>query len=490
MAGAIPDSRRKMTLWNMVAYGSIDFYGGGAFFVIGSLYVVYLTIVVGISPLQAGTIILAGKVWSAFANPIMGYLSDHTRSRFGRRRVFFLFGLVPIFGMLWLPVQFADPSATYAYHFAVYLLYNTLFAVTKIPYNSILTEMTPDYAERSKAMGVRMIFSQGGSFIGAFLPLTIITLFASQEQGYFVFGMVFGVLYAIPWIFGFFGTWENNMVVEKSGSFLAGIIDIFRSFWSTMRNRSFMVHMGMYLLAFLNLDIFNGIFIFFAVYSLGNDLHAARNVLTIIQASQFLAIPLVTVACYRLGNAFVYRLSLLVWAAGIVALSLQPPGAAEYCLIPFCVITGMGLSGAVMIPWNNQTFMADVDELITTKRREGIYAGFMQFIRQIAIGLGLFMTNAILQYFGFVKGSTEQPSSFGAGVRSYLMIAPIIILGLGILVSFMFKLDPASHRTMLDEIERLKSGGDKKSVPPKTREVCEKLTGLSYEKLWDPGMVD
>jgi oligogalacturonide transporter len=478
-----------MTIWNMLAYGCIDFYGGGAFFIIGSLYVVYLTIVVGLSPIQAGIIILAGKVWSAFANPIVGYISDNTRSRFGRRRTYFIFGLVPIFGMLWLPVSFDNPASTYAYHFSMYLVYNTLFAVTKIPYNSILTEMTPDYSERSKAMGVRMIFSQGGSFIGAFLPLTIITAFRDQAKGYFVFGSVFGILYAIPWIFGFFGTWDRPVVIEKSGNFIAGIRNVFASFWSTMRNRTFMIHMGMYLLAFLNLDIFNGIFIFFAVYSLGNDLEAARNVLTLIQASQFLAIPLVTVASYRLGTAIAYRLSLLVWGIGIVALSLMASGTSFFLLIPFSVITGMGLSGAVMIPWNNQTFMADIDELITTRRREGVYAGFMQFIRQIAIGLGLFMTNVMLQYFGFVKGSTVQPPSFGEGVRWYLMISPVIILGIGAAISFLFKLDPSNHKALLREIDRLKKGGEKEAVTPGTREICEKLTGQPYQKLWDPGMI-
>jgi oligogalacturonide transporter len=446
---------------------------------------VYLTIVIGISPIQAGTIILAGKIWSAFANPIVGYISDHTHSPFGRRRIYFLFGLVPIFGMLWVPITFSNATLTFMYHFMMYLLYNSFFAVTKIPYNSILTEMTPDYSERSKAMGVRMIFSQGGAFVGAFLPLTIISLYTNQAHGYFVFGAVFGVLYAIPWLFGFFGTWENPVQTEKMGNIITGVEDILKSFWSTLRNRSFNIHMGMYLLAFLNLDIFNGIFVFFVVYSLGNDLETARNVLTLIQASQFLAIPLVTIASYKLSNAIVYRASLIVWAIGIISISLQTSGGFLH-LLPFCIITGMGLSGAVMIPWNNQTFMADVDELMTTKRREGIYAGFMQFIRQIAIGLGLFMTNVILQYLGFMKGSTEQPPSFGEGVRFYIMIAPIVLLTMGILVSFLFKLDPGNHKILLDEIDRLKSGGDKKAVPPKTKEVCEKLTGVTYEKLWDP----
>ena len=87
---------RKVGMKTLVAYGMGDMYGGGAFMIVGMLFLFYLTEVVGLSPALAGMVFGIGKVWDAVSDPLMGYLSDRTRSRFGRRRVYFLAGIVPI----------------------------------------------------------------------------------------------------------------------------------------------------------------------------------------------------------------------------------------------------------------------------------------------------------------------------------------------------------------------------------------------------------
>ncbi len=431
-----------------------------------------------LSPEAAGSILLLGKVWAAVANPLVGYLSDRTVSRWGRRRSWFLWGLIPIFSLLFVPVKFAQEGATWGWHLGAYLLFDTLFTMVKVPYNSILAEMTDDYKERSQATGVRMLFSQGSTVIGALLPLTIIKWAGGGGRGYAVMGLIFGVLFALPWLYVFAHTWERPGAKRPSGG---GFIQIFRDFASTASNRSFRLHMGMYLFAFLNLDLFNALVIFYATLSLKMAPEEGRNVISTIQASQVLALPLMTWLCVRLGNAGTYRASLLVWGCGITALaSLHNPAY----LVPCAVLTGLGLSGSVMTPWNIQAFMADVDELITGQRREGVYAGAMQFCRQLAIGLGLFTTGKVLAWSGFVKGAVVQPESVGLGVRYALQVAPLLCLGTGILISLFFRLDPKNHRILLAEVARLKSGGARSEVDPEVRKVCEQLTGHPYENLW------
>ncbi|MCK9549113.1 MAG: MFS transporter, partial [Sphaerochaeta sp.] len=84
---------RKVGMKTLVAYGLGDMYGGGAFMIVGMLFLFYLTEVVGLSPALAGLVFGIGKVWDAVSDPLMGYLSDRTRSRYGRRRVYFLAGI-------------------------------------------------------------------------------------------------------------------------------------------------------------------------------------------------------------------------------------------------------------------------------------------------------------------------------------------------------------------------------------------------------------
>lgn len=461
-----------------LAYGMGDFYGGGALYILSTLYLVFLTTIVGLSPEAAGSILLLGKVWAAVANPLVGYLSDRTQSRWGRRRSWFLWGLLPIFSLLFVPLKFASESATWCWHLFAYLAFDTLFTMVKVPYNSILAEMTDDYKERSQATGVRMLFSQGSTVIGAALPLTLIAWAGGGGRGYALMGLFFGLLFSLPWLFVFANTWERPGARRPKGN---GFLELFRTFLSTASNRTFRIHMGMYLFAFLNLDLFNALVIFYVTLGLGLEPADGRNVISTIQASQVVALPLMTWLCVRLGNAGTYRLSLLIWGCGILALArLHNPA----WILPCAVLTGLGLSGSVMTPWNIQAFMADVDELITGQRREGVYAGAMQFCRQLAIGLGLFTTGKVLAWSGFVKGAAVQPESVGQGVRYALQVAPLLCLGTGILISLFFRLDPKNHRILLKEVARLKAGGSLSGVDPEVRKVCEQLTGHPYEQLW------
>ena len=91
---------KQVRFRNMVAYGFGDLFGGGSFFIIGTLFMVFLTDVVGLSPVEAGTIVALGKVWDALLDPTIGYISDHLQTKKGRRRVFFLFGIIPVATMV------------------------------------------------------------------------------------------------------------------------------------------------------------------------------------------------------------------------------------------------------------------------------------------------------------------------------------------------------------------------------------------------------
>ena len=96
--------KNRKELFSKIAYACGDIYGGGSFIIVGLLLLVYLTNVEGFSGTLAGIIVFIGKAWDAITDPFMGQLSDRTRSRFGRRRIYFLLGSLPVFVswvMLW-----------------------------------------------------------------------------------------------------------------------------------------------------------------------------------------------------------------------------------------------------------------------------------------------------------------------------------------------------------------------------------------------------
>ena len=113
----------------------------------------YYTDVAGINPAIAGTALLVGKLtWDAINDPLFGYLSDKTRSRFGRRRIYMLLGAVPLGLTAWLmfslPTGLSGPVAFFAV-LGSFLLVDTFHTITTTPYYALTPELTRDYSERA-----------------------------------------------------------------------------------------------------------------------------------------------------------------------------------------------------------------------------------------------------------------------------------------------------------------------------------------------------
>ena len=142
-------------------------------------------LVEGLPVLATTLIILIGKVWDAVTDPIMGRISDRTRSRFGRRRIYFLAGIVPVFlsfVMLFYSFGIQSVTAKIVYHAFAYMFFGTAFTVVMVPYNAILSDMTDDYNERTSYTTVRMCFSGGTSLLAAVLPGLIINAIGGEKN--------------------------------------------------------------------------------------------------------------------------------------------------------------------------------------------------------------------------------------------------------------------------------------------------------------------
>jgi len=485
---------QQVTVKNMLAYGVGDLYGGGAFFIIGSLFLVFLTDIAGIRGSLAGVIILVGKVWDAVTDPTMGYISDNTRSKHGRRRVYFLVGIVPVFisfAVLWISFPKMGGNSEvikFIYYLFVYLVFNTVFTMVMIPYNSLPAEMTSDYKERSKMIAIRMLFSQMGMLLGAVFARTIINRFASEATGYLAMGIVFGVLYALPWIFVYKGTFEKAHVIEKHNRTMKEtMIKLMKEFGSTFQNKSLKIHISMYLCAFVAMDIFNALFIYY-LRDYIEKVSLYQMILGVLVITQMITLIIVARECAKKGNAITYRRHLVLWGIGFVLFALSSSSTSTVFLLCIAIVVGMGLSGAVMVPYNMLAFVTDADEMMTRRRREGTYAGMMTFVRKIAQAIALFLVGVGLELIGYqssdLGNKIQQSAGTIMGIRWMFLIAPAILLIIGFSVSFLFKINPENHAILMNEINRLKSGGSKEDVDTQTQQIVESLTGKSYDTLW------
>ena len=159
----------------MIGYGAIGFY-----------FVFFLTDVAGLPAAWAGYIFLIARVWDAFIDYAMGFITDATKSRWGRRRPYILFGAIPfgiIFALLWI-VPFHSQTLLFIYYLSISVLFNTAFAIISIPYNSMMPELTQDYDERTSISGVRMALSFSGTLVAAAGIMVVVDLFFPGKAAY------------------------------------------------------------------------------------------------------------------------------------------------------------------------------------------------------------------------------------------------------------------------------------------------------------------
>jgi len=582
---------------NLISYGSGDFYGGGSFLLIGMLFLIFLTDIVGISPAAAALVFSIGKVWDALSDPLMGYISDKTRSRFGRRRVYLLIGIVPVFIsflLLWLPVNISMQTGAVIYYSFAYILFSTVFTMVMVPYAALNAEMTMDYRTRTRLTGARIVFSQLSALLAGTIPKIIIDSYtrpfrgagmlsdginridtlikqggaeagelagviekstkaaqtlenaehpalqgiagdlsarleeivtviqnagteisttqlvrfqsvleqvhqnleplyrSAGEKGYLVMAVVFALLYSLPWIFVFLGSWELPYTPEKlkkAGSPYQQILSVFRNFGTIFINKSFRIHILMYICAYSAMDVLMAMFAYFLKYNIGREdlFPVAMGSLLL---AQILMLPVYVMISNRKGKGFAYRVGLSIWLAGLL-LSLTITGQTPLALLVItCIIIGSGLSAGVMVPWAILPEVTDVDELITTKKRAGTYSGSMTLLRKLVQGLvAVPMVGLVLSLINFEPNQVQSPETL-LQMKLFFVIGPAAFILLGIVIAFTFKITPHSHELLQKELKRLREGGAKEDADAEVIKTAHMLTGIDYEELYKEKIVD
>ena len=136
-------------------------------------------------PSLAGNALLIGKLWDAVNDPLFGWFTDRTRSRFGKRRVFMIFGAIPLaisVALLWF-VPPGDRILTFIWIAFTFVLFDTIWTLTNVPYYALTSELTDDYDERSSLTTYRMAMAVPAYLVGAALTPAIVGLFAVQRSG-------------------------------------------------------------------------------------------------------------------------------------------------------------------------------------------------------------------------------------------------------------------------------------------------------------------
>ena len=432
---------RSLSTGQKLVYAAGDHTVNLSLSALALFYLYFLTEVAGLRPALAGAVPLVGRMVDACFDPVMGRISDQTRTRWGRRRPYFLLGALPFgltFAWMWSAAPFESQGAIFAWYAAAYLLHCLVMSVLSVPYLALLPEMARGYDERTSLNTFRSAAAVVGTLVvaGSLRPLA--EAFGGGSGGFARAGALLAVWVALPWFFVYRVTFERNDSPLAAGTPFLGAVR------SLARHGSYRVLCALFLCARAAVDIVGAMFLYFFASWLArpDDFEPALlGMLVCVVAS----LPFWLRAALRTDKRTLFVFGCVWWIGIQCVLFLATPEWPRWTMFAIAAVAGIGYAVADLMPWSMLGDVIDEDELASGERREGLYNGLFTFLRKLGGAAGVFLAGVVLDLAGFVKGSAEQSPTALLAVRGLTAAVPALLLAIAALIALRYSLGRARH---------------------------------------------
>lgn len=404
----------------------------------------------GVSVGFVAAIAIAVRVFDAFTDPLIGFLSDRTPGSFGRRRPWIVGAAVPL--ALSVVLIFAPewaPGVHPMWWWATGIFAVTLFwtAVT-IPYEAHGAALSMDYDERTDLLGLREVFLLVGTVLAAASP-TIVRHFTGLGTGaedqpavFLRVGIAWAALVLVlTW-------WCGFAVPERDGQKLATVRlrQAVREVWA---NRSFRILLISYTVAAFGSHLPATMVLYYVQYVIGSP--HGDLVLLLYLVVAILALPFWVWFAHRTSKKQAW-----LWAiGGTAAIFIWAVFLGEGDMPLFLVIVaGTGACGGAVLalPHAMQADVIDEDELVSGERREGQYIGLWSIAKKVSAALGIGFGLGLMELSGY-RPNEVQPESVQWALRVAYIVIPCLSFAAALLLALRYPLDRVRHREVRAAID-------------------------------------
>ncbi|HEY2708113.1 MAG TPA: MFS transporter [Caulobacteraceae bacterium] len=411
-----------------LGFGALTVYGSGSLvenittFAVGSLLLFYLTIVCGLSGSEGGAALGATLVVDSIIDPVVGSLSDNSRSRHGRRHPFMLLSIIPIvitFGLLFSVPHGLRGLPLFGYALATLFSLRVAISFFYVPYMALGAELTDNYAERSTVVAGRVFFTVIGGLAAAILTWGVFLQGDGRLKAaaYSPLAWTFGGIVVAGGLLSTLGTLRARDRMHSApdgrkfgiGQLLAEVVEVLRnpSFLSlffpclilftalgvagalTLHANTFFWKLGSGQILFLSIFALSGVFI--GIFGAGVFARGMEK-----RSTAMLGLVLIGIA--QLGPVLL-RLS------GVIPLSAAVPTLATATMLG-----GFGGSIATIAFQSMMADATDEHEFLFGARREGLYFAGVTLSAKAASGLGAWIGGVALDVIGFPHGLAGSPA--------------------------------------------------------------------------------
>lgn len=443
---------REKISYGIGAYGKDLVYA-----LVATFLMVYYTDVVGVSPAFVGGLFLVARIWDAFNDPLMGWIVDNTKTKYGKFRPWILAGTVVnsiVLVLLYLnPNSFLQGSLVYVYCAVMYILWGMTYTIMDIPYWSMIPSFSSDSKVRDQMSVIPRLFAMfGGQTVNTFGLMIVAflgtNLGGTESDGYFRFALAIAVLFNICELITFFNVKEHVVAENKEHIHLRDAVGLLR------RNDQLIVIVVLTIIQQLSVYLFLGMNIYFFKYVIQNESWLAifGIVSTIVQFASFVLFPKLV---SKLSRKKVYVLSCLSFIFGLLGMFFTgaSPEANPLLFFPFSAFFCVGHALALVSTTVMLADTVDYGEFKCGTRSEGIVFSIQTLTVKFGTAIAGFLGGMVLQVVGYVPNAVQSAETI-LGMRLVMFVLAAFLFACILVIYLKFyKLNGQFYKDMLSMLE-------------------------------------
>jgi len=400
------------------------------------LLMIFYTDVALVPPAIAGAALLVGKFWDAVNDPLLGWMSDRTRSRHGRHRVYLLYGALPLAlaaAAVWMVPPGLSPLAAFVWIALTYTLFDTLMTLVQLPYSALATELTLDYDERTSLTAFASMGALLGFVGGSVLMPLLVRASPDARTGYALAGLCFGVFagLCVAWVAWRVREPAHCLRPPATHPPMSMAASVQRTLQVTLHNRPFVLLVGAVGLVRLGLTLVQGALAYFVVYRLQGDKS---------DLPRFMGILLLVVG-----------VSLFGWKRVVDGWEKS----RTYVL---------GMGAHWIVPFSMVPDTIDHGHMQAGERTTGMYLGFYGLVDKLARTLATVLIAGMLDWTGYAPNVPQGDQALqGIALMTGPLHALCLLLAIPLLLAY--PITRAQHATIRQSVDTgiappaLQSGG-------------------------------
>lgn len=429
--------KEKTNLFKDICYSLGNFSGGILGQAMGLMYTFFYVDKLGLSASYYGIAMVIYAVWNSINDPLMGIISDKTKSRMGRRKPYMLFGALP-FGLslvvLFAPFEsvLSNQVSMFIYFTFALCLFDTFFTMTMLAWSAALPEMYMDERNRARVGAISQVLGVLGGIV---VTLTIDPII--NNYGFKTMAWIFAVIGAATMLVSAYGVRERGDTTQKES------LSLWQSFKVTFTNKAFIICV----LSVLFIEVGKAICLanisFYSKYVMQSD-SGIMLIMGTIYVTSMLSAFFIAKLCGKTGVKKAYIIATIVFALAALGFFLAP---SMPMAIAAGAVAGFGLAGSMILPNMLYAEIIDDDQVRTGVRRDGTYFGMNALVMRLSIAIQGVATSWIFNSTGYLSEpemaalGVSQPESAVFGIRALMGLVPLFFAILAVIVLFFYPID-------------------------------------------------